>query len=125
MSKSTDKKKLHQEFWKEIQQEARQVAKDEPFLNNFIETQVLMHSSLCSALAHQLSLKLDHHSISSDEVAALLQDAFQRSDNLLVAACEDMKAYVDRDPACNTYLEPFLYFKGFQALQVYRASHVY
>ena len=35
----------------------------------------------------------------------------------------DLSAVFDRDPACNSYLEPFLYFKGFQALQAYRVAH--
>ena len=35
----------------------------------------------------------------------------------------DGAAVFDRDPACNSYLEPFLYFKGFQALQAYRVAH--
>lgn len=125
MSTQTDKKKLHQDFWKEVLKQAQKIAKDEPFLENFLTSQVKMHESLCKALAHQLALKLDHHSIGKDEVESLLLDAFQRSDALLWATCEDMKAYVDRDPACELYLEPFLYFKGFHALQVYRASHVY
>lgn len=121
----SDKKKLHQDFWKEITQQSLKVAQDEPFLKTFLHSQVQQHDSLCKALAHQLALKLEHHSIPSDEIAHLLLDAFQRSDALLWAACEDMAAYVDRDPACQYYLEPFLYFKGFHALQVYRASHVY
>ena len=29
----------------------------------------------------------------------------------------------ERDPACKGYVQPFLYFKGFQALQTYRVAH--
>ena len=29
----------------------------------------------------------------------------------------------DRDPACHRYLQPLLFFKGFQALQCYRIAH--
>jgi serine O-acetyltransferase len=29
----------------------------------------------------------------------------------------------ERDPACKGYVQPFLYFKGFQALQTHRVSH--
>lgn len=124
-SNKSDKKKLQQDFWKQVHLQAQTVAQDEPFLKNFLQDQIQDHSTLCQALAHQLSLKLDHHSIQADEIKKLLADAFQRSDALLWAACEDMAAYVDRDPACQYHLEPFLYFKGFHALQVYRASHVY
>lgn len=30
---------------------------------------------------------------------------------------------MDRDPACTRYIQPLLYFKGFQAVQAYRLSH--
>ena len=29
----------------------------------------------------------------------------------------------ERDPACKGYLQPFLFFKGFQALQTHRVAH--
>jgi serine O-acetyltransferase len=32
-------------------------------------------------------------------------------------------AVFDRDPACTRLIEPFLYFKGFHALQAYRLAH--
>ena len=30
---------------------------------------------------------------------------------------------VERDPACERFIEPFLYFKGFHALQTHRLAH--
>src|SRR5262249_37654438 len=35
----------------------------------------------------------------------------------------DLKAVRDRDPASRGFLIPFLFFKGFQALQAYRVAH--
>ena len=35
----------------------------------------------------------------------------------------DLEAIVVQDPACDSLLEPILYFKGFQALQAHRAAH--
>ena len=35
----------------------------------------------------------------------------------------DIQAVRDRDPACKSYSEPLLYFKGLHALQSYRVSH--
>ncbi len=32
-------------------------------------------------------------------------------------------AVYDRDPACHRFLQPLLYFKGFQAVQAYRIAH--
>jgi serine O-acetyltransferase len=35
----------------------------------------------------------------------------------------DIAAVVDRDPACDRFIEPFLYFKGFHAIQAHRVAH--
>ncbi len=35
----------------------------------------------------------------------------------------DLAAVYDRDPACNRYIEPLLYFKGFHALVTHRFAH--
>lgn len=32
---------------------------------------------------------------------------------------------MDRDPACQRYIQPVLFFKGFQALQAYRLAHYF
>ncbi len=34
-----------------------------------------------------------------------------------------MLAFLDRDPACNRLSVPFLYYKGYQGLQLYRVGH--
>ena len=34
-----------------------------------------------------------------------------------------MRVVRERDPACRTYLQPFLYFKGYGGLQAYRIAH--
>lgn len=38
-------------------------------------------------------------------------------------ATRDMRVVRERDPACRTYLQPFLYFKGYGGLQAYRIAH--
>ena len=38
-------------------------------------------------------------------------------------AARDMRVVRERDPACTTYLQPFLYFKGYGGLQAYRIAH--
>jgi serine O-acetyltransferase len=35
----------------------------------------------------------------------------------------DIEAVFDRDPACERLIEPFLYFKGFHAIQAQRVTH--
>jgi serine O-acetyltransferase len=35
----------------------------------------------------------------------------------------DIQAYYDRDPACDRFMMPVLYFKGFHAIQTHRLAH--
>ena len=35
----------------------------------------------------------------------------------------DLQAVYDRDPACETFVQCVLYFKGFQAIQCQRVAH--
>ncbi len=35
----------------------------------------------------------------------------------------DIAAFYDRDPACDRFLDPVLYFKGFHAIQTHRLAH--
>ncbi len=39
------------------------------------------------------------------------------------AARADLMAVYDRDPACHRFLQPILFFKGYQAVQAYRVGH--
>jgi serine O-acetyltransferase len=57
----------------------------------------------------------------------LLVDTFARAANddpaLVPALRADLAAVVERDPACARFIEPFLYFKGFHAVQTHRLAH--
>ena len=39
------------------------------------------------------------------------------------AARADLMAVYDRDPACHGFIQPILFFKGYQAVQAYRSGH--
>ena len=53
-----------------------------------------------------------------------IADQALRSDPSIVEKVErDLKAVFERDPACKGYVQPFLFFKGFQALQAHRVAH--
>ena len=53
-----------------------------------------------------------------------LANAAYAADPRIVAMAEaDLKAVFERDPACKGYVQPFLFFKGYQALQTQRVAH--
>ncbi|MEM8538290.1 MAG: serine O-acetyltransferase, partial [Pseudomonadota bacterium] len=48
---------------------------------------------------------------------------YQVAPELVSAARADVVAIYDRDPACHRFMQPLLFFKGFQAVQAYRLGH--
>jgi serine O-acetyltransferase len=50
-------------------------------------------------------------------------DAFTSDPAILGSFERDMRAVLERDPACLSRLQPFLYYKGLAALQAYRVAH--
>ena len=113
----------HDPTWSRIRQEAEAMVAQEPILASYVHAIVLKHSRFEDTLSYQLAAKL-----SSTEVPAMLlrevfDEAFAHDKNIGAAVRADIVAVNERDPACQTYLEPLLYFKGFHALQSYRVAH--
>ena len=51
------------------------------------------------------------------------EEAYESNPSIVDAAEADLRAVFERDPACKGYVQPFLFFKGFQALQIHRVAH--
>ncbi len=109
--------------WDRIRREAEDVARQEPGLGGFVYSAVLAHDTFEDALAHRLAQRLGNADLGSDSVVKAFQDALQAEPEIGFAARADMIATFDRDPACHRYIDPLLYFKGYQALQAYRMAH--
>ena len=62
--------------------------------------------------------------LSEQRLVELLLEQYREHPALLEQMVADSAAYIDRDPACQRWLEPLLFFKGFQALQLHRVAHV-
>ncbi len=111
------------EVWQEIRQEAKALSLSEPILASFYHANILNHTAMPQAVSFYLASLL-----ATDAVPAMvLREVFLQilADNTVVVEdlCRDLAAHRERDPACDQYAMPFLYFKGFQALQSYRLAH--
>jgi len=82
------------------------------------------HPSLESALAALLSQKLCDALVNAAVLEKLLLEAFQ-TPGIGESIRRDLRAVVDRDPAAGGPAVPFLFFKGYQGLQSYRAAHYF
>ncbi|MDG1935827.1 MAG: serine O-acetyltransferase, partial [Paracoccaceae bacterium] len=68
-------------------------------------------------------LKLASLEMSEQYLREFCNRAFADDKTLAASARADIMATYDRDPACHRFLQPLLYFKGFQAVQAYRIAH--
>ena len=97
--------------------------KREPFLASFLYSSVLAHASLPACLAGVLANKLGCSTLPATQLASLFGAAYAADGQLRAACHADLQAVLDRDPACTSYVQCLLFFKGFQALQSHRLAH--
>ncbi len=109
--------------WNRILTEAEAAVADEPMLGGVIHSSILHHESLDCALAYRTALKLGSPEMSEQLIREICDEAYGSDPALAHAARADIMAVFDRDPACHRFLQPLLFFKGFQAVQAYRIGH--
>jgi serine O-acetyltransferase len=114
---------LSTRVWPALRNEAQRVARDEPSLASMLNAVILRHGDLAAALSYQLARKLGDQELRAMSLREVAQEAYA-ADPLIVEYAEaDLRAVFERDPACKGFVQPFLYFKGFQALQTHRVGH--
>ncbi len=113
----------HECLWEIMCEEARVKATEEPILGSYFHATILNHKSFGSALSFRLASKLDNPMLPTMLIRDVVKEATEDDEEILKAAEIDMLATYARDPACEDLSTPFLFFKGFHALQAYRISH--
>ena len=109
--------------WDRILREAAEAVKDEPLLGGMVHYSVLHYPTLEKALSYRISLKLANGEMSEQILRDICDEAFAAEPDIAQATRADIVAVHERDPACHRYLQPLLFFKGFQAIQTYRVAH--
>jgi serine O-acetyltransferase len=110
-------------LWMRLRQEANLALAKAPMLASLFVDSILDQTGFESAVFHRVSTRLNN------DVAprALLIETFQRAlaaePEIGQALRADIAAVIERDPACDRFIEPFLYFKGFHAIQTHRLAH--
>ena len=110
-------------FWDQIQSEARREAEREPVLVSFLFASVLRHRKLEDALGVILANKLQTPDLPAILLRDLINEALAEDVSIRASIRADLLAARTRDPAARGYAQPFLYYKGFHALQAYRVAH--
>ncbi len=109
--------------WAQLRVEAVQAAAEEPLLASYLHATILHHDKIEEALSYHLAQKLGGLDMNPLQMREVCREAFAADPEIARAAERDMRAARDRDPACRTYLQPFLFYKGYAGLQAYRISH--
>ena len=110
-------------LWDRLRNEAENAVVAEPAIGGFFHTSILQHASFENALAYRVASKLASAEISEQALRDICNKAISADPQVANAARADVMAVVDRDPACNRYMQPLLYFKGFLAVQAYRVAN--
>ena len=116
-------KKKNLSVWEILVIEAEKVASKERILSKVLTEFILERENLSDALGWRLASRLVKSSVPESDIRELIRNAFESDRKILSSVEYDLKAVKERDPACNDYVSPFLYFKGFQALSCYRVAH--
>lgn len=109
--------------WSRIRDEAEAAVRSEPLLGGMVHQSILHHPTLERALSYRMSVKLSTREMSEQILREIADESFASDPTISAASRADIVAVFERDPACNTFMQPLLYFKGFQALQAFRVGN--
>lgn len=110
-------------IWSSIRKEAEDAVACDPLLAAFVYSTILNHDRLEDAVIHRLSERLDHPDMSADLIRQTYKTMTAAEPEWSSIVRVDIQAYYDRDPACDRFMMPVLYFKGFHAVQTHRLAH--
>jgi len=111
------------ELWELLRAEARRAVAGDALLKVYIDLSLLRHEGFAAALGGLLARKLAERFLPSERLSDLAVEAMADDPAIVAAAVADLIATRTRDPAAESYLSPFLYYKGFHALQAHRLGH--
>lgn len=111
------------DLWHLMRVEADAKAAEEPILGSYFHATILNHGNFGSALSFRLASKLDNPMLPTMLIRDVIEEAMEHDPDILRAAEIDVLATFSRDPACADLTTPFLFYKGFHALQAHRIAH--
>jgi len=110
-------------LWRQLRLEAEQAYTRSPMLAPLFLDSILNQPSFEAAMFHRIAGRLKNDVISQPLILQAFHRAAGATSEISLGLKADIAAVFDRDPACERLIEPFLYFKGFHALQAHRLTH--
>lgn len=109
--------------WSALWQSAAQMSRSEPKLAPLLNKGILKHDSFESALSGFVAEILIDNSAGLSGLREVPFDAYRDDPQIVQSAVDDLNAVVLRDPATTDPVYPFLFYRGYRALQCHRLSH--
>lgn len=110
-------------IWNALRAEAEEAVDREPMMAAFLYANILNNDDMESAIARRVAERLGHELMAPSLIEQAYAQMRESSKGFATSLRADLQAVYDRDPACQRYLDAFLYFKGFHALQAHRVAH--
>ena len=115
-------KELYREnLWNKIHEEINSLKKDES-MQKFFNKNVLNFSNLTDSITYLISNKLINDDIAEGNIIDNVKKTFL-DDGILIAIEEDINEVFKKDPACNYFFQPLLFYKGFHSITSYRVAN--
>ena len=109
--------------WHRLRDDAERIVAADPSMSSFIYSTILNQDTLEAAVAHRVAERLRHPDVSGDLIRQAYRQMLDGDPSWPETLRADIVAVFDRDPACERFIEPVLYFKGFHAIQAHRLAH--
>ena len=110
-------------IWIRLRKEAEEAVVREPMLARLFFDSIINQPTLEEAVAHRIGSRLHNDVLPSSAITYVFRTAMAADRSIGEAMRADIRAVVERDPACDRFIEPFLYYKGFHAIQTQRLAH--
>jgi serine O-acetyltransferase len=123
MSRPAEKLDFCDPIWMALRSQADELARDEPSLASFVHVTILKHQHLEDALSYHLARKIGGEDLSPMLAHEIFDEALGADPSIGEAVRADLSAVFERDPACHRYIDAFLFYKGFLAIQCHRIAH--
>ena len=110
-------------LWADIHARAQVVAQAEPALVPMLKRYVLDRATFAEGIVRRLSERIAPTGNDVDSLVAAMQQAIAADPEILAQMRADIRATLERDPATEHALVPFLWYKGFHAISLHRLAH--
>jgi serine O-acetyltransferase len=110
-------------LWARLRREAEEALERAPILASLFLESIINQHSFEAAVIHRVASRLRNDVVTLPLIVQAFNRALEADPEIASALRTDIIAVYEFDPACERFIEPFLYFKGFHAIQAHRLTH--